>query len=60
VECVTVSDAWGIGELNLNLPRTLICLIYRHCYTVQKIVIYDKFVDDENGENIDKARKAHS
>ena len=26
--CVTVSDSWGIGELNFNLTGTLIRLIY--------------------------------
>ena len=58
--CVTGSDTWEITKLNLNLTRTLIWLIYRQCCTAQMIVIDEKLIDDENGDNFDKARKAHS
>ena len=36
---LSVSDSWGIGDLNLNSSGTLISLIYRHCCTVQKVDI---------------------
>ena len=44
----SVSDAWGVGELNSNPTGTLIRLIYRHCCTAQNIVIDEKYIDDEN------------
>ena len=59
-DCCSVFDSFGIGDLNFNLTGTLIRLIYRHCCTAQKIVIDEKYIDDENEENFDKARKAHS
>jgi hypothetical protein len=35
--------------------------LHWHCHTTaQKNVIDDKYIDDENEENFDKCRKAHS
>jgi hypothetical protein len=59
--CVTVSDSWGIGELNFNLTDTNPSYLHWHCFTKsQKNVINYKYIDDENEENVDKARKDHS
>ena len=55
--CLSVSDAWEIGEINSNLTWTLIRLIYRHCCTVQKIVINEKYIDDENEEILIRLEK---
>ena len=52
--CCSVSDSWGIGDLNLT--GTLIRPVYWHCCTAQNIVIDEKYIDDENGENFDKAK----
>ena len=43
---VSLSDSWGIGDLDFNLTGTLIRLIYRHYCTAQKIVIDEKYIDD--------------
>ena len=54
---LSLSNTWAIGDLNCNPTGTLICLIYRHCCTTQKIVIDEKYIGDENEENFDNFDK---